>query len=96
MLNPAPAAPLSDQLLSCLSYLSPNEHELALIAGHPIRRDAQGVCMEDVRAAAAAAAALVLLVALLCISNHMRSNIQKKYSALTGHLQEQVYQKCLI
>ena len=54
MLNPAPAAPLSDQLLSCLSYLSPNEHELALIAGLPIRRDAQGVCMEDVRAAAAA------------------------------------------
>lgn len=45
-----------------------------------------------VRAAAAAAAALVLLVALLCISNHMRSNIQKKYSALTVQLQEQVYQ----
>ncbi|MFQ8759285.1 MAG: PfkB family carbohydrate kinase [Intestinimonas sp.] len=35
-------------------YLSPNEHEAALIAGHPIRTDAQGVCREDVAAVAAA------------------------------------------
>lgn len=45
-----------------------------------------------VRTAAAVAAAVVLLIALLCISNHMRSNIQKKYSALSDHLQAQVYQ----
>ena len=32
MLNPAPAAPLSDALLSCVSYLSPNEHEAVLLA----------------------------------------------------------------
>ena len=44
-----------------------------------------------VRIAAAVAAALVLLIALLCISNHMRSNIQREYSALTSHLQEQIY-----
>ena len=33
MLNPAPAAALSDDLLSCVTYLSPNEHEAALRAG---------------------------------------------------------------
>ena len=54
MVNPAPAAPISPKLLSCATYLSPNEHEAALIAGHPIRTDAQGVCREDVAAVAAA------------------------------------------
>ena len=54
MINPAPAAPMSDRLLACATYLSPNEHEAALIAGHPIRTDAQGVCREDVAAVAAA------------------------------------------
>lgn len=29
MLNPAPAAKLSAELLSCLTYISPNEHEAA-------------------------------------------------------------------
>lgn len=33
MLNPAPAAPLSAQLLSCLTYISPNEHEAAELSG---------------------------------------------------------------
>lgn len=32
MLNPAPAAPLSDELLNCVTYLSPNEHEAVLLA----------------------------------------------------------------
>lgn len=36
MLNPAPSAPLSDELLACITYLSPNEHEAALISGHKI------------------------------------------------------------
>lgn len=33
MLNPAPAAPLPKELLSCITYLSPNEHEAKLLAG---------------------------------------------------------------
>lgn len=33
MLNPAPAASLSDGLLSCLTFLSPNETEAALLTG---------------------------------------------------------------
>lgn len=36
MLNPAPAAPLPPELLRCVTYLSPNEHEAALLTGHPI------------------------------------------------------------
>ncbi len=33
MLNPAPARPLPAQLIACLTYISPNEHEAALITG---------------------------------------------------------------
>ena len=51
MLNPAPAAPLSDELLSCVTYLSPNEHEAALMAGHEIDVS-NGINMDDVKAVA--------------------------------------------
>lgn len=51
MLNPAPAAPLSDKLLSCVTYLSPNEHEAALMAGHAIDVS-DGINMEDVKTVA--------------------------------------------
>lgn len=47
MINPAPAAPVSDELLSCATYLSPNEHEAAEIAGHPIRVEG-GIHFDDV------------------------------------------------
>lgn len=50
MVNPAPAAPISAKLLSCATYLSPNEHEAAIIANHPLRADENGVNMEDVQA----------------------------------------------
>ena len=50
MVNPAPAAPISAKLLSCATYLSPNEHEAAIIADHPLRADESGVNMEDVQA----------------------------------------------
>lgn len=39
------------------------------------------------------AAALAALIVGLCISIHMRSNIQTKYSAVVTHLQEQTYQE---
>lgn len=39
MLNPAPAAALSDELLSCLTYVSPNEHEAALLSGLSLKAD---------------------------------------------------------
>lgn len=53
MVNPAPAAPMSDELLSCAAYLSPNEHEAALLAGHAIRVEG-GVHLDDVEAVAQA------------------------------------------
>ena len=43
MLNPAPAAPLSDSLLHCLSYLSPNEHEAALLSGQTIGPELENI-----------------------------------------------------
>ena len=40
MLNPAPAAALSDALLSCVTFLSPNETEAAMLSG--VKTDAEG------------------------------------------------------
>lgn len=53
MINPAPAAPLSDKLLSCATYLSPNEHEAAILADHTIRVD-NGINYDDVAVVAKA------------------------------------------
>ena len=40
MLNSAPYAPLPDALLACTSYISPNEHEAALLTRLPVDTDA--------------------------------------------------------
>lgn len=53
MINPAPAAPMSDKLLACATYLSPNEHEAALLADHAIDVS-NGINMEDVEIVAKA------------------------------------------
>lgn len=53
MLNPAPSAPLSDEFISHLTYISPNEHEAADLAGIAIPHDGSQLDMERVRAAAA-------------------------------------------
>lgn len=50
MLNPAPSAPLSDQLLSRLAYISPNEHEAADLTGVEIRKEEEDVNQSDLRA----------------------------------------------
>lgn len=47
MINPAPAAPMSAALLSCATYISPNEHEAAILAGHTIDVS-NGINMGDV------------------------------------------------
>ena len=49
MLNSAPSAPLSDSLLSHLTYISPNEHEAADMTGVAIRRKGKNVDTEDVK-----------------------------------------------
>lgn len=48
MINPAPAAPISDKLLACATYISPNEHEAAILAGHEIQVE-NGINFEDVK-----------------------------------------------
>lgn len=50
MLNSAPSAPLSDDLLSHLAYISPNEHEAADLTGLQIRKDGKKVNDDDVKA----------------------------------------------
>ncbi len=47
MLNPAPAAALDEKILSCITYLSPNEHEAAFLSGHPLRSDLLGINRDD-------------------------------------------------
>ena len=51
MLNSAPSAPLSPELLSRLTYLSPNEHEAADLTGIPIRKAGKSVDRDDVKKA---------------------------------------------
>lgn len=51
MLNSAPSAPLKDELLSCLTYISPNEHEAKDISGVEITYDGQEVNMDSVKKA---------------------------------------------
>ncbi len=47
MLNPAPACALDRELLSHVTYLSPNEHEAALLADRPLRVSQVGVDSSD-------------------------------------------------
>ena len=52
MLNPAPATSLSPELLSHLTFLSPNEHEAADLTGIQIRKSGKEVNLDDVKSAA--------------------------------------------
>lgn len=54
MLNPAPSAPLSDEMLSCLTYLSPNEHEAESLTGIHIENHDGKPNLADARRAAQA------------------------------------------
>lgn len=52
MLNSAPSAPLPEDLLACLSYISPNETEIEDMTGVHIEHVGKDVNMEDARRAA--------------------------------------------
>ncbi len=54
MLNPAPAAALSDQLLSHVTYLTPNEQEAAVETGLPLHTTDGSISETDLQAIAAA------------------------------------------
>lgn len=49
MLNPAPATELDDELLSCVTYLTPNEQEAAAETGCPLRTDENGPRRDDLQ-----------------------------------------------
>ena len=49
MLNPAPATELDDELLSCVTYLTPNEQEAAAETHLPLRADENGIEREDLQ-----------------------------------------------
>lgn len=51
MLNSAPSAPLSDELLSHLTYISPNEHEAKDITGVEIKYNGEQIDMDSVKQA---------------------------------------------
>ena len=52
MLNPAPAAALPDELLACVSFLSPNETEAEALTGVHIAREGNNADLEAARKAA--------------------------------------------
>lgn len=51
MLNSAPSAPLSERLLSQLTYISPNEHEALDLTGIPISHEGKQVDLAGAQAA---------------------------------------------
>lgn len=54
MLNPAPATELDDELLSLVTYLTPNEQEASMETHLPLRTTAQGLNEADLQKIAAA------------------------------------------
>lgn len=54
MLNSAPSAPLPQELLACLTYISPNEHEAQDLTGIAIAHNGKDADTDAVRQAAAA------------------------------------------
>ena len=54
MLNPAPATELDDELLSLVTYLTPNDQEASVETGLPLRSGENGPCKDDLQEIAAA------------------------------------------
>lgn len=54
MLNPAPATDLDDELLSLVTYLTPNEQEASTETHLPLGSDENGLCQGDLQKIAAA------------------------------------------
>ena len=48
ILNPAPAFPLPNELLACASYVTPNETELEILSGRPVRTEGDAFAAADV------------------------------------------------
>ncbi|MEG1389887.1 MAG: ribokinase [Angelakisella sp.] len=86
MLNSAPYAPLPAELLSHITYISPNEHEAADLTGVSIRSDKSGVNMEDVRAATAKLLTLGVQNAIITLGSN---------GAVLTNADESIYAPCV-
>lgn len=86
MLNSAPSAPLSDELLSCLTYISPNEHEAADITGIKISKDGKTVNQNEVRAVVGSLLAKGVQNVVITLGNA---------GAVVSNKQEYFYQPCI-
>lgn len=86
MLNSAPSAPLSPELLSHLAYISPNEHEAADITGIAIRKENGSVNAEDIRANIAALREMGVRNALITLGSS---------GAIFGNEDEYIYSPCV-
>jgi ribokinase len=86
MLNSAPSAPLSDKILSCLAYISPNEHEAADLTGIQIRKDGKKVNKEDVDAAVKALLAKGVKNVIITLGSA---------GAVVANAEESVYAPCV-
>ena len=86
MLNSAPSAPLSQELLSCLTYISPNEHEAADLTGIQIRKEGKQVNQDDVKSVVNALLAKGVKNVVITLGNA---------GAVVANETEFVYQPCV-
>lgn len=86
MLNSAPSAPLSAELFSHLTYLSPNEHEAADLTGVAIRKEGKTVNMDDVHRAVDALLAKGVKNAVITLGNA---------GAVVANKDEFLYEPCI-
>lgn len=86
MLNSAPSAPLSAELLSCLTYISPNEHEAADLTGIEIHKDGKVVNQDDVKAVVNSLFAKGVKNVVITLGNS---------GAVVANQNEFVYQPCV-
>ncbi len=86
MLNSAPSAPLSQELLSCLTYISPNEHEAADLTGIQIRKEGKQVNQDDVKSVVNALLAKGVKNVVITLGNA---------GAVVANETEFVYQPCI-
>lgn len=86
MLNSAPSAPLTDEMLSRLAFISPNEHEAADLTGVPIRKDGKQVNMEDVKKAVEALLAKGIQNVVITLGNA---------GAVVANKEEFIYEPCI-
>jgi ribokinase len=79
ILNPAPAMDLDDELLSCVDLLIPNETELELLSGLPIRNEAEIITAAQTMIARGVKEVIVTIGAKGCV--YVNSNDSRVFKA---------------